>query len=128
MRNILVFSLFLAVCGLGCGGLGGGSTGYNVGGKVTYEDGKPVPGGDVTFTSGRRTITGSIIGGGSYSMSERVPSGTYKVSVNIRNDSLNARSEGPLVDPKYTDPETSELVCEVKEATTFDIKVERPKE
>lgn len=128
MRNILIFSLFLAVCGLGCGGIGGGSAGFNVGGKVTYADGKPVPGGDVTFTSGRRTFTGSIIGEGSYSMNERVPSGTYKVAVNIRNESLDApKDEGPLVDPKYTDPETSGLVCEVKGPTDFPIKVERPK-
>jgi hypothetical protein len=126
VRNILNFCLFFAVCGfVGCGGIGGGgSQGFNVGGKVTYSDGSPVFNGDVTFTSGARSYSGSIVNDGSYSVS--VPPGTYKIAV------TQLVSDSPLdkpspIDAKYGDPGTSGLVCEVKGHTDFPITVEKPK-
>jgi len=119
MRNILIFSLLSLVCMLGCGGLGSGG-GYNVGGKVTFPGGKPLTRGQVTFTSGYFTGTGDVFGeSGTYSISGPVPAGKYKVAVQA--------SDNSLIDPKYNDPETSGLVCEVKGPTGFDIQVEPPK-
>jgi hypothetical protein len=128
MRNILFFSLFSLICTLGCGG-----EGYNVGGKVTFPDGSPVPHGQVTFISDNFSAGGSIIAEGSYSISIRVPAGTYKVGVRASGEPVAAPGADvanmkivPLVDPKYGNPETSGLVVEVKGPTTFNIGVERP--
>ena len=122
MRNILFFSLLSLVCTLGCGGFAGSGSGFNVSGKVTFPDGKSLNQGQVTFTSGRFTGNGDIIGDGTYSISGRVPTGTYKVAVQASTPGGEL-----LVDPKYSKPETSDLVCEVKGPTTFIIKVEPPK-
>ena len=113
MRNILFFSLFSLACTLGCGG-----EGFNVSGKVTFSDGKPLTQGQVTLTSGRFTGSGEIISEGTYTISARVPAGTYKVAVQA--------SDTPLIDSKYSDPETSGLVCEVKGPTMFNIEVKLP--
>jgi len=130
MRNILFFSLITLVCTLGCG-----EGGYTVGGKVTYPDGTAVPTGQVTFSSGSFTGGGSIIGDGTYSTTVRIPAGTYKVSVTAfgeppaaagGRDSDEIPSGVSLVAQKYTNPETSELVCEVNGPTTFDITVTAP--
>ena len=127
MKNILIFSLITLVCTLGCGG-----GGYTVGGKVTYPDGTAVPTGQVTFSSGSFTGGGSIIGDGTYSTTVRIPAGTYKVSVTAFGEppaSGNAEdmpSGVSLVAQKYTNSETSELVCEVNGPTTFDITVTAP--
>ena len=117
MRNILVLSLLCLACALGCG-----KQGFNVGGKVTFSDGTPVHSGQVTLVSGSFSAAGDIIAGGSYGISNRVPTGTYKVSVRS-ND--GAPSE---IDPKFNDPETSGLVCEVKGPTAFNIEVNRIQE
>jgi hypothetical protein len=130
MRALSCFCLFLfaccVVCNVGCGGAGGGSkTGFMVGGKVTYPDGKPVNNGTVTLV-GRVTARGDIIGGGSYSISTRVPAGTYKVTVTPLVSSSPLDTPSPI-DAKYGNPETSELACEVKGPTEFNITVEAPK-
>jgi hypothetical protein len=117
MRNILIFCLLSLVCTLGCG-----KQGFNVSGKVTFPDGKPVSGGQVTLTSGRISFSGDLIGEGTYTINAQVPAGTYKVTVQSSGDPGK-----PQVDPKYSNPATSELVCEVKGPTMFDIKVEPQK-
>ena len=130
MRNILIFSLLSLACTLGCG-----KQGFNVGGKVTFSDGKPLTQGQVMFTSGFFTAGGGIISDGSYSMSVRIPAGTYKVSVVAVGEPIAAPSGNledmkpgkPLVDPKFSNPETSGFVCEVKGPTGFNITVEPPK-
>lgn len=118
MRNILFLILLFLVGTLGCGGAGFGG-GHNVGGKVTFPDGKPLTKGQVTFTSRYFTGSGDVFGeGGTYSISGQVPEGTYKVAV--------LASDKSLIDPKYNDPETSGLVCEVKGPTGFNIEVKPP--
>jgi len=126
MRNVSFFCLFVVVCCFGCG-----KAGFNVGGKVAFPDGKPVHSGKVTMTSGRFSASGDIIAEGSYRISDRVPTGTYKVSVQafeysqsgMTTDATSAKS---LLDSKYDRPETSGLVCEVKGPTTYNITVEKP--
>jgi hypothetical protein len=130
MRPIVLFGLFLIACCVGCGGKG-----FNVGGKVMFADGTPLTRGQVTFMSGTFTSGGAIAADGTYSVNVRVPAGTYKVSVIASGDSqsdptvdvADVKPAKPLVDPKFNNPETSELVCEVKGPTGFDIKVEPPK-
>jgi len=130
MRSILFFGLFLLVCCVGCGG----KQGFSVGGKVTFPDGQPVTRGQVTFTSGSFTGGGSIIADGTYNINVRVPAGTYKVSVaayaettaDQSVDIADAKPPQSLIDPKFNNPETSELVCEVKGATVFNIPVTAP--
>ena len=130
MRPILFFGLFLIVCCIGCGGKGG----FSVGGKVEFPDGKPLTRGQVTLTSGSFTGGGAIIADGTYNVNVRVPAGTYKVSVIASGESPSdssvdvgdAKPAPSLVDPKFNNPETSELVCEVKGATVFNIKVTAP--
>ena len=125
MRNILFLILFSLVCTLGCGG-----ERYFVVGSVTFPDGTPVPGGQVTLTSARFTASGDIVPESSrYTINVRVPAGTYKVSVTVSGEpgSGEATPSGlPLVDPKFSNPETSGLVCEVRGATVFDIELTPP--
>ena len=131
MRNILLLSLFtLLACTLGCGG-----DGYTVGGKVTFPDGTAVPRGQVTFYSATFTGGGAIAADGLYTINTRVPAGTYQVTVRASGESpsdptadiTEARpAPPPLVDPKFGNPETSELVFEVKRAATFNIEVTPP--
>ena len=130
MRPILFFGLFLIVCCIGCGS----KQGFSVGGKVSLPDGKPLTRGQVTFTSASFTGGGAIIADGSYSLNVRVPAGTYKVSVvayaesmtDPKADIADAKPAQSLVDRKFNNPETSELVCEVKGATVFNIPVTPP--
>jgi len=125
MRHILLFCLFVTVCCLGCR-----QEGFNVGGKVTYPDGKPVTRGKVTMTSGKFTANGDIIADGTYSISARVPTGTYKVSVQAfeytQSGMAANTTEKSFLDPKYDSPETSNITCEVKGPTSFNITVEKP--
>jgi len=133
MRLITLLCLFVIACCPGCGKTGYKSkTGFNVGGKVTYKDGKPVNSGKVTLTSGWFTADGDIIAEGSYSISGRVPAGTYKASVQAFEYSptgMTADVATPaksLLAPRFDSPDTSGLVCEVKGPTTFNITVEKP--
>jgi len=131
MRFISFFALFLVVCCLGCGG----GKGFSVSGKVTFSDGTPVPSGQVTFSSSNVTAGGGILPDGTYTVSTSVPAGTYKVTVMALENTMSdpnvsvedAKPAKSLVDPKYNNPETSGLVCEVKGKTSFPITVEAPK-
>ena len=86
------------------------------------------------LSSGSVTAGGHIIGDGTYALSARVPAGTYKVSVRAMavtsSDSTVDAADAPpaklLVDPKFNNPETSELTVEVKGATTYNITVTAP--
>lgn len=57
-----------------------------------------------------------------------VPPGTYQVTVSASLDTDSNAIPVDLVDPKFNDPGTSGLTCEVKENTIFDITVTKPKE
>src|SRR5262245_61030921 len=75
-RWVLFLALVVSVAAVGCGG---GSA--SVSGDVTY-DGKPLPGGDVTFvsTEGRGSNSARLEPNGKYTI-PRLSAGTYKVSV-----------------------------------------------
>jgi hypothetical protein len=75
-RWFLSLALAAAVCAAGCGG---GSA--SVSGEVTY-DGKPLPGGNITFvsTEGRGGGSATLDPSGKYTI-VRLPAGTYRVSV-----------------------------------------------
>jgi len=101
---------------------------------VTFQDGAPVPRGQVTFISNTFSAGGTIAADGSYSVTVKVPAGTYGVTVVASGDSPsslvhveNVKPIKPLVDKKFNSPDTSGLVCEVKGKTTFPITVTPPK-
>ena len=126
MRAVLF--LFLLACCVGCSQLGGGG-GLTVSGKITFPDGVGVTDGEITFSS-RLFTAGGTITSGTYSISTRVPVGTYRVSVRI-DETVPATDGAPprrLIDPKYSDPATSGLTVEVREGGTFDITVTAPQQ
>ncbi|MDR0869239.1 MAG: carboxypeptidase-like regulatory domain-containing protein [Planctomycetaceae bacterium] len=130
MRTILFLCLFCVAACLGCGVVS--SKGFPVSGVVSFSDGKPVSYGQVTLTSGSFSVGGDIISDGTYNISRvgGVPAGTYKVSVVLSDPNAgmeNTKKAKPQIDPKYNDPSTSGLTCEVTGATTYDITVEPPK-
>lgn len=127
MRGIWLLCLLMLACNVGCGQWGGGGSGHTVGGSITFPDGTLVSDGEVTLTSRSFTASGSIMSG-TYNIATRVPPGTYRVSVRLDDTVVQTVGAPPrrLIDPKYNDPETSGLVVEVRERTTFNITVTAP--
>jgi hypothetical protein len=119
---------------------GCGSRRAAVTGKVTYEDGTPVEGGNVI---GEATVDGKLVAvqgtihkdgsftwGGDREGDGALP-GTYKVIVVPVALSEYQLSQGvrPAVDGKYTKYESSGLSFEVKEGRNeFNVTVSRPPE
>jgi hypothetical protein len=130
MRFPWLFGLFLIACCVGCG-----DKDCAVSGKVTFKDGSPVPSGQVTLVSSMLNAGGPIASDGTYTITARVPAGTYQVAVRATGDQPATTSVDiakktlakPLVDLKYGRVETSELTVEVKGNTTYNITVEPPK-
>jgi hypothetical protein len=123
--------------GIGCSGR------VNVSGHVTFSDGEPLNFGEVCFTEGQKTFSGWVKENGYYSPGEfkdgdGIPPGTYQVWISrtiLAEPIYNKNgAEGDevkrtdRVDQKYTAPETSGLIFEVKSggSKTFDFTVERP--
>jgi hypothetical protein len=132
-RPLLLAAAFAAVALAGCSGR------YPVTGKVTYEDGTPVPEGTVI---GEATVNGKLVGvqgnirpDGSYSWGGDVPGdgalpGEYKVLVvpPQLGDAEMAEGKTPAVDGKFTRYQSSGLKFTVEpKVNTFDITVTRPK-
>jgi hypothetical protein len=131
--RVLALLLLLAFAS-GCG-----SGRYPVAGRVTYEDGSPVPGGTVI---GEATVNGKPVGvqgnigkDGAFSWgTERAgdgaPAGNYRVVVMpiALGDSELGEGKRPAVDGKYTRFETSGITFEVKPGRNeLPITVRRPK-
>ena len=127
------FAFFLLLLfAVGCGG------NPAVTGKVTLADGTLVTAGEVIFETSAMMAQGAIQPDGTYAMSaglnKGIPKGTYRVSLSVPPTIIDAPGGGPptVIPPvfpfhrKYTSPETSGLVCEVKGRTTFNITVEPP--
>jgi len=100
-------------------GCGGPKT-YPVEGKVTFPDGTPLKGGLVTFSpkdpnAPRVGSRGEVGEDGSFRMSthrpgDGVPEGAYRVAVSPPTAGPDAdKPRPPLIDPKFTDFDTSEL-------------------
>ena len=125
MKHVSLFFVTILLILTGCGN-------PQVKGTVKFDDGTPLTTGGVAFVSGSYTATGAIKSDGSYVLSESksgdgVKPGNYKVSVSAQT---GGGSDGEplvnLVDPKFEDPNTSGLTCEVKGATTYNITVTKP--
>ena len=138
MIHFRFLSLLLFLCFVvGCGG----SSGDRVTGTVTFSDGTPLTVGKVMFTNGTITAFGDINAKGGFRMGTKkagdgVPSGTYQVYItearipaDFTVPDEDGRMSAPLVlavASKFTVPSQSGLTCEVKGATTFDFRVEKP--
>ena len=127
MKQYHFFTIIFAfVLFAGCGG------GFvPTGGKVTYEDGTPVPYGGVVFETGGFMADGAIRPDGTYTLSslkpgDGLPAGTYRVSISgTQYDENDRRIEH--VDPKFANPETSGLTAEVARGQSqFDFTVTKP--
>ena len=103
-------------------------------GTVTFEDGTPLTSGGVVFIKGMYTASATIKPDGTYILSQirqrdGVPPGLYKVTVQAQYSGNLDDPGAPwfdLIDPKFANPETSGLTCDVKSSTTYDITVTEP--
>ena len=114
-RFVFIAALLLTLCGCG--------ENSRLKGKVTFQDGKPVPCGTVYFTSGSYQARGEIQPDGTYTVSslgknDGLPKGEYQVSL-TGVVKFETRGNVPmpiplnLCDEKYSSPETSGLACSV---------------
>ena len=129
-------AVVMSVCLLFCVGCG---KNVRVAGKVTFEDGSPLTTGIVIFNSGTSESKAPIEKDGSFAVgtfksNDGLPRGTYRVYITgaavFPGISARGAPLGPvvqLVDAKFTSPDTSDLTCEVKGNTVFDITVTPPK-
>ncbi|MDR2756512.1 MAG: carboxypeptidase-like regulatory domain-containing protein [Planctomycetaceae bacterium] len=127
MKNYFILFVFLLPFIFGCG-----ANHLKVKGTVKFDDGTPLTSGGVTFTNLPYQASGVIKSNGSYELYEQklgdgVRPGTYQVTVSA---TTGGGSDGIpfvyLVDPKFENPSTSGLTCEVKGNTVFNITVTKP--
>ena len=131
-NSIVVWSISLLLL-TGCG------KNVRVAGKVTFEDGSPLTTGTVIFNAGTAESKAPIEKDGSYvagtfKSNDGLPRGTYRVYISGAAVFPGISAMGTplgqvveLVDSKFTSPETSDLTCEVKGNTVFNITVTPPK-
>ena len=127
MRKNQFFAIILTfIIVAGCGG-----NLIPTGGKVTYEDGTPVPVGGIVFETGNFMADGRIQPDGTYTLSslkpgDGLPAGTYNVTISgTEYDEKDRRIEH--VHPKFSNPATSELTAEVtKGQSQFNFTVTKP--
>ena len=143
MKNsfLLILSVsVLILCATGCGDK------ISVHGKVTFSDGKPLDIGSVIFQGNGVVSRGLIQSDGTFRIStlkanDGVAPGNYKVYIsgavrgeadpNAKHDPDGGTSDEkiiPLIDVRFANPDTSELVCEVKRGMKLpqEIKVDYP--
>jgi hypothetical protein len=130
----------LVLAAAGCGGAGT----YAVSGKVTFENGEPVPGGVVSFrpmaAADGKSADSPVAADGTFRLrtfhdGDGALPGKYQVAVSGPRGETDTE-EGwrkkltkkvPHVSPKYRNPETSGIVLEVKqERNHFEIQVGKP--
>jgi hypothetical protein len=129
LRLFLFIALSVFVCG--CSNKGSAVTG-----TVSFGDGTRLTTGMVIFESGSHSFSGKIQSDGTFqligdSVKTGVPDGNYAVTIvkaiETSTDSSGNPTASDLIDPKYSQQNTSELTCTVKGKTTFDITVSKPK-
>ena len=116
---------------------GCGNGQVSVKGTVQFPDGKPLPRGDVQFLTPTFVGSGRIQPDGTYVIgslkeADGLPKGTYKITVRAYEDQGDTASMSPedvkpvkpLIDLKYSSPETSGLTCDVQGPTVHPITVE----
>lgn len=122
----------LVIVTVGCG-----SSNVQVSGTITLDDGTPVPGATVIFSSGITQGRGTTDAEGVYTLSfqkknDGIPAGSYQVMVAgafFKPDGLKITDDmdtgtRPMIDVKYSETETSPLTCEVPGNKEFDFVVE----
>lgn len=129
MMKYLSILLLLALFCVGC------NRQVGVSGTVKFADGKPLTNGTVIFAKPLFMASGSLDANGHYTLGAfKAGDGTQKgeYSVYITGADKPAEKEGdestPLIDAKFTGPDSSGLKCKVNGATTFDITVTPPVE
>jgi len=127
--------LILCFCVLLLSGCGNGQV--SVKGTVQFPDGTPLTRGDVQFLTPTFVGSGQIQPDGSYVIgslkeADGLPKGTYTITVRAYEDQgntagispENVKPVQPLVDLKYSSPQTSGLTCDVQGPTVHLITVE----
>lgn len=125
----ILIALALSFC-IGCGG------GSPVSGTVKFSDGTPLDTGRVMFESSSHSYMGSLGPQGKYTIlgnqgKSGIPNGEYSVYIQAaeKADPNVTDPDAPpmqLIDKKFTNKNTSDLKCQVKGKTVFDITVEKP--
>jgi hypothetical protein len=134
-KLILLFLSLMFISALGC------SNAVTVKGKVTFSDGTPLEVGEVVFENDKRTFSGKIQEGGTFSMGQLkdgqgIPPGKYRVYISetfLEEFLTPPGSPFPkttqLVAAKYNDPKTSGFEYDIQKATTdISIVVEKAAE
>ena len=131
MKHSTLFVLSLCLVFLvGC------SSKVKVSGKVTFQDGEPVPVGKVVFEDDQHTYFGIIQPDGKYSAGVRrdgdgIPPGKYRVAVagawaeNVYDGETLVSEARPLIAEKWTDSKTSGLEYDIQKSMTINIEVGR---
>lgn len=120
---LLMLSVFVG-CGKGFSPMGG---------KVSYSDGAPLTVGVVIFSTSSFQAEGVLNDKGEYTIgsltkNDGLPAGKYKVTIMGAQQTDDKEMTTALIDPLYTNAETTPLTCEVKSgAKKFDFTVERSK-
>jgi hypothetical protein len=138
MKKILLFLfIFATTFSVGCSGR------IKISGYVTFPDGEPLDCGEVCFTEGNKTFFGRVKENGYYAPGEfkdgdGIPPGQYnvwlsrtiqsKMILDKHGNESDEVQQIERVDKKYTAPESSGLIFEVKHdgSKKFDFTVERP--
>ncbi|MDR1959130.1 MAG: carboxypeptidase-like regulatory domain-containing protein [Planctomycetaceae bacterium] len=122
MRIFLLFTALIMISGCG--------DNIHQSGKVVFEDGSPVPCGDVCFINDTYQASGTILPDGTFTMGSTqaengLKPGTYKVVISGSQKVVgeDPREKGAplieyLVEDKYTDPDRTPLNVEVKKRNT----------
>ena len=130
---VFILGVAVSLC-VGCSG------NTQVTGHVTFDDGTPLTVGDVIFESATMQARGVLDQSGRYVLgstraSDGVPPGQYRVYISgameptgrmIGDDRTPRPEMRSLIDTKHASPETSELTCDVRGSTVFNITVSRP--
>ena len=134
MKPGFLFALCLCFCIIATIGCGNGR--QQLKGKVTFEDGSPVPCGTICFLQGNHESRGTIQSDGSYvvgtlSTNDGIPPGEYQVYVTNVVEERGMDSSGmpivvSIIDEKYTSPTKSGITYKTGKSP-FDVKVERAK-
>jgi sugar lactone lactonase YvrE len=98
---------------------------FDISGKVSFNDGKPLTSGRIVFARDGTEGFTHMNADGTYSLS-KLREGTYTVYVAEPNDGGESGRTLPPVHPKYLSLKTSSIHLDLKSDTSFDIAIERP--
>lgn len=114
-----------------------------INGEIVFEDGTPLPVGQVRLVGANGIARAKLNENGTFSITsvsgkKGVPAGVYKVAIeaaalpgeplSANEDSFSGSFTAPkqLIDLKYADPDTSEIVLDTSDRRTYKIVVSKP--